>query len=59
MSGLYPLMLREEVMQRDDRQHKHLPQLSLLLQRKDYLPTGVVKTLQEKELVSKFSQLEV
>ena len=37
MSGLYPLMLREEMIQRDNRQHKRLPQLSLLLQRKDYI----------------------
>ena len=48
MSGLHPLMSKEEMVQRDDRQHKHLPQLPLLLQKKDYLPTGVVKTLQEK-----------
>ena len=55
MSGLYPSMLREEMMQRGDRQHKCLPQLSLLLQRKDYLLTGAVKALQEKELLSKFN----
>ena len=54
-----PPMLREEMMQRGDRQHKCLPQLSLLLQRKDYLPTGAVKALQEKELLSKFNWLEV
>ena len=30
-----------------------------LLQGKDYLLTGVVKVLQEKGLISKFSQLEV
>ena len=29
MSGLYPLMSKEEMIQRDDRQHKHLPQLPL------------------------------
>ena len=35
------------------------PQLPLLLQRKDYLPIGVVKILQEKELVSNSNQLGV
>ena len=35
------------------------PQLPLLLQRKDYLPIGVVKILQEKELVSDSNQLGV
>ena len=55
-----PPMLREEMMQRGNRQHKCLPQLSLLLlQRKDYLPTGAVKVLQEKELLSEYSWLEV
>ena len=48
MSGLHPLMLKEEMIQKDVRQHKHLPQMPLLPQKKDYLPTGVVKTLQEK-----------
>ena len=48
MSSLYPLMSKEEMIQRYNRQHKRLPQLPLLLQRKDYLPTGEVKTLQEK-----------
>ena len=48
MSGLHPLMLKEEMIQRDIRQYKHLPQLPLLPWKKDYLPTGVVKTLQEK-----------
>ena len=38
MSGLHPLMSKEEMIQRDIRQHKHLPQLPLLLQKKDYLP---------------------
>ena len=59
MNGLYLLILREEMMQKDAKQHKHLPQLPLLLQRKDYLLIGAVKVLQEKELVNKFSKLEV
>ena len=59
MSGLYPLLLREEMMQRDSRQHNCLPQLPLLPQRKDYLLTGAVKVLQEKEVISKFNWLEV
>ena len=29
MSGLHPLLLKEEMMQRDNRQHNHLPQLPL------------------------------
>ena len=48
MSGLHPLMSKEEMIQRGIIQHKHLPQLPLLPQKKEYLPTGVVKTLQEK-----------
>ena len=35
------------------------PQLPLLPQRKDYLLTGAVKALQEKELINKFNWLEV
>ena len=48
MSGPHPLMLKEEMIQGDIRQHKHLPQLPLLPGNKDYLLTEVVKTLQEK-----------
>ena len=48
MSGLHPLMSKEEAIQRGIRQHKRLPQLPLLPQKKEYLPIGVVKTLQEK-----------
>ena len=59
MNGLYPLMFKEEMIQRDNGQHMHLPQLSLLLQKKRYLLTGVVKILQEKESISEFSLLEV
>ena len=33
MSGLYPLLVREEMMQRDSGQHKRLPQLPLFPQR--------------------------
>ena len=43
-----PNVERRDDTERHDKQHKHLPQLPLLLQKKDYLPTGVVKTLQEK-----------
>ena len=54
-----PLLLRE----RDDVGRQQVtqtsPQLPLLLQRKDYLPIGVVKILQEKELVSNSNQLGV
>ena len=36
-----------------------IPQQPLLLQRKDYLPIGVVTILQETELVSDSNQLGV
>ena len=36
-------MLKEEMIQRGFQQHKCLHQLPLLLQKKDYLPTVVVK----------------
>ena len=39
---------RRDDTERHVRQHKCLPQLPLLPQKKDYLLTGVVKTLQEK-----------
>ena len=47
------------VERRDGRQHRHLSQLPLLPQRKDYLLTGAVKVLQEKGLISKFNWLEI
>ena len=48
MNGLHPLMLREGTIQRGFRHHKCLHLLPLLPQKKGYLPTGVVKALQEK-----------
>ena len=48
MSGLLPLISKEGTIQKGIRHHNHLPQQPLLPQKKDCLPTGVVKTLQEK-----------
>ena len=57
--SLPPTVERRDDAERDGRQHKHLPQLPPLPQRKDYLPIGAVKVLQEKELISEFKWLEV
>ena len=59
MNGLYLLIMKEEMTWRDAKQHRHLPQLPLLLQKKDYLLIGAVKVLQEKEQINEFSQLGV
>ena len=48
MNGLHPLMSKEGTIQRGIRHHKCLHVPPLLPQKKGYLPTGVVKTLQEK-----------
>ena len=59
MNGQHPLLLREEILQGDDKLHRHHPQLPLPLQKKDYSPIGVVKILHEKESISDSNQLEV
>ena len=59
MNGLYLLIMKEEMMWRDAKQHRCLPQLPLLLQKKDYLLIGAVKVFQEKEQINKFSWLGV
>ena len=54
--------LPPNIERRDDTERwttQHLPQLPLLLQRKDYLLTGAVKVLQEKEIINVFNWLEV
>ena len=55
---LPPTVERRDDAERQQRTQSS-PQLPLPLQRKDYLLTGAVKGLQEKELISKFNQLEV
>ena len=59
MNGQCPLTVerRDDVGRQQATQTS--PQPPLLLQRKDYLPIGVVKILQEKELVSNSNQLGV
>ena len=59
MNGLYLLLLREEMMQGDNKGLKFLLQPPLLPQKKDYSLIGAVKALQEKEIYNKFSQQEV
>ena len=48
MNGLYPLMLKEGMIQRGIKYHKHHHLLSPLPQKKGYLLNGVVMALQER-----------